>query len=154
MRYVVAASAMAIAQGNGGDTYLYVLAAANNPIRILGWGVSFDGKTAGEAKILCELCTSTVAGAGTAAGAVTEVKLDADRSETIQGAGQYGPYTAEPTALSVIHCEYVDNQAGWKEYFPDGYEIIVTGGKAACIRLTSPAAMTACNAACWLLCDE
>ena len=154
MRYTASKSAMSLAQGNGGDTYLYILAAANVPIRILGWGVSFNGLTAGEAKILCELCTSTAAATGTEAGAVTPVKLDADRSETIQGDPGYGPFTVEPTVLSVVHTEYVDGQAGWKEYFPDGYEIIVTGAKAAAIRLTSPAAMTTCSAACWILCEE
>ena len=154
MRYTISKSAMSIAQGNGGDTYLYTLAAANVPIRILGWGVSFNGLTAGEAKILCELCTSTVGATGTEAGSVTPSKLDPDRSETIQCDPGYGPFTVEPTTLSVVHAEYIDGQGAWKEYFPDGYEIIVTGAKAACIRLTSPAAMTTCTCAAWMLCEE
>lgn len=154
MRYTVSKSAMALAQGNGGDTYIYVKAAANVPIRVLGWGVSFDGKTAGEAKILAELCTGTAAGDGTEAGAITAAKLDSDRSETIQADPGYGPFTEEPTVYSAVHTEYVDNQAAWKEYFPDGYEIVVKGATAVAIRLTSPAALTSCNAACWLLCEE
>ncbi len=115
MKYTVSKSGMSAAEGNGGDTYIYLKAAANVPIKILGWGVSFNGKTAGEEKILCELCTGTAAGDGTEAGDITAVKLDSARSETIQGDGDYGPFTVEPTVLSVVHHEYVDNQGSWKE---------------------------------------
>lgn len=154
LKYAVSKSGLAYAQ-NIAKTALYVVAAANQPLRVYGWGVSFDGLTAGQAKILCELCTGTAAGAGTKVGDVTPTALDTVRSETPQaGTIAYGPFSTEPTVLSVVHLEYVDNQNGWKEYFPDGEEILIAGGKAVAIRITTPATLTTCNAAPWLLCEE
>ena len=154
LRYTVNKSAISCAQ-NQVKTILYVKAATNVPIKVSGWGISFDGLTAGQQKILVELCTGDASGDGTPVGDATKAKLDARTTETIQAAlAKYGLFSVEPTVLTVVHHEYVDCQNGWKEYFPDGDEIMVPGGKAIAIRVTMPTTLTTCNGAPWLLCEE
>ena len=65
-------------------TMLQLVAAANHPIIILAWGVSFDSEAAGDEPIKCRLQIQTSAGTS---GASTVQQWNKSRSDTFDTTG-------------------------------------------------------------------
>lgn len=122
-------------------TVLNVINAANALIRIIEFGVSFDGTSSSAEPVTVELCSSTQATAGSstahtivqAGGATRTVQATAARN-----------YSSEPTVLTVLKRWLVHPQTGIVLQSPLGREpeqVVTADG--LCLRLTAPAAVNA-----------
>lgn len=119
--------------------------------RIVAWGVSFDGVTAGDAPIVVDLLFQTTDGTATGA---TEVSLNPDEPAALVTG--FHSFTAEPTAGGIIESYEVHPQAGMviREY-PPGREPMITNATSSriAIRATTPAAVSP-NAVAWIQWEE
>jgi len=116
-------------------TVLQLVAPTNHALKVLGWSVSFDGISSVAEPVVCTLIRQTTAGTMTA---LTPVKLDSGRDETIQATAQHTA-TAEPTDSDVLARRNVHPQAGYEVIYPPGQEPIVgTAGRIA-VKCTAPA---------------
>lgn len=120
-------------------TVINVINATNELLRIIEFGVGFDGVTAANEPVTVELCRSTQATAGTgtshtivqSGGPVRTVRATALRN-----------YSAEPTVLTVVKRWLLHPQTGQTIAFPLGREIEqVVSANALALRLTAPAAV-------------
>lgn len=118
------------------ETILQILAPTNQRLRILEWGVSFQGTSTTAEPIQCELLRQTTA--GTASG-VTPVLNDDDIAQAIQTTAQ-GTFTAEPTSGDILQTVYVHPQTGFVYPVPGINDIMVAGGGRLGIRVVSPGA--------------
>lgn len=122
-------------------TILSVINASNGLIRIVEFGVTFDGTSASAEPVTVELCSSTQAGAGTTT-SHTIVQCRGP-TRTVQATAARN-YTAEPTTLTVLKRWLVHPQAGIVLQFPLGREPEqVTTADALCLRCTAPATVNA-----------
>lgn len=122
-------------------TILSVINAANSPIRLCEFAVSFDGVSGTAEPVTVELCSSTQATGG-ASTAQTPVQIrGATRAVQASGARNY---TTEPTVLTVLKRWLVHPQTGIMVQFPLGREPEqVTTADALCLRCTAPATVNA-----------
>lgn len=115
-------------------TVLQLYAAANQRVKILGWGVFFDGtNTAGE-PVQVRLLRQTSAGTMTS---ISPVPLRAC-AESIQTLS-YHSATGEPTASDTMDVLEIHPQQGYEVKYPMGQEIIMAGGSRIGIECTAPA---------------
>lgn len=122
-------------------TILSVINAANSLIRIVEFGVSFDGTSATAEPVTIELCSSTQATAGTST-SQTPIQCRGP-NRTVQATGARN-YTAEPTTLTVLKRWLVHPTSGIVLQFPLGREPEqVTTSDALCLRCTAPATVNA-----------
>lgn len=122
---------------NTAKTVLQIKAAANHRVKLLSWGVSFDGTVASNQPVVVELLRQTTAGTATT---LTPVKLDESLGETLQTTASHTA-TAEPTAGNVLSRVDVHPQGGYEFIFPIGQEIILAGNGRLGIRCTAPEAV-------------
>jgi hypothetical protein len=122
-------------------TILSFLAAANALIRLVEFGVSFDGTSATAEPATIELCGSTEGAAGTST-AQTPVQMRGP-TRTVQGSGKRN-FTAEPTTLTCWKRWLVHPQTGIEMQYPLGREPEqITTADAMCLRVTAPATLNA-----------
>lgn len=124
-------------------TILSVIAAASKPLRVVEFGVSFDGTSATAEPVTVELCKSTQATTGTSTSQSPVQIRGATRTADASGARNY---TAEPTVLTAIKRWLVHPQTGIVIPFPLGREpetAIAADAEALCLRLTAPATVNA-----------
>ena len=115
-------------------TVLQVVAAANHKIKILRWGVFFDGTSATAEPVQVRLLRQTDAGTTSA---LTPTKQTTD-SETLQTTARHTA-TAEPTGSDVLDICEVHPQSGYEVVLtPDNY-IWAAGGGRIGIECTAPA---------------
>lgn len=115
-------------------TVIQLVAPTNHRVKVLGWGIFFDGvNTAGEPVQVRILRQST---AGTMS-ALTPVQV-VPVSETIQATAQHTA-TVEPTAGDVIDMIECHPQQGYEVKFPMGQEIVIAGAGKLGIECTAPA---------------
>ena len=115
-------------------TVIQLVAPANHRVRVLGWGIFFDGvNTAGE-PVQVRVMRQTTAGTMSA---LTPVQVQ-PVSETIQSTAQHTA-TAEPTAGDLIDMIECHPQQGYEVKFPMGQEIIIAGSGRLGIECTAPA---------------
>lgn len=147
--YVAVSRAQALAAATA-ETMVNIINAANSLVRVVEFGVSFDGVTATAVPVQVDLCLSTQAGAGTAAGStITQIR---GATRTVQATAGTG-YTAEPTVLTVIKTWYVRADGGlFVMQFPLGREPMQsTTADGICVRATAPAGV---NADCYIEFEE
>lgn len=84
------------------ETLIQGVASANKSIRLVRWGVSFNGVSVSDAPVLVELLRLTSAGTSAA---FTPIKLDPASDAPLMTARS--SHTAEPTASDVIEKHYV-----------------------------------------------
>lgn len=133
-----------IATGTTVKTLLQLLAASDHRAVVTGFGVSFAGTTANDARILVELLFQTSAGTMTSQ---TCVKRNPADPETLQTTGRKTA-TVEPTDSSqIVRTYYVDPEWGYTELVDDLNDIQVPGGYRLGLRVT---AGTSVNATAWL----
>ena len=116
-------------------TVLQLVAAANHRVKLLSWGIYFDGVTAAAEPVQIRLLRQTTAGTMSA---LTPVKRDDSIGETLQTTAQHTA-TAEPTAGDVLEVKEIHPQMGYEKLYPFGGELIVGGGDRLGIEVTAPA---------------
>lgn len=116
-------------------TVLQLVAATNHRVKVLSWGVYFDGVTSTAEPVQVRLLRQTTAGTMTS---LTPVKRDNSLSETLLTTAQHTA-TAEPTAGDVLEAKEVHPQGGYEKLYPFGQEVIIGGGGRLGIELTAPA---------------
>jgi hypothetical protein len=118
-------------------TALQLVAASNHRVKILRWGVFFDGTSVTAEPVQVELARQTTAGTMSSN---TPNKLDDSLAESLQTAAQDNA-TAEPTKGDVIDVVEVHPQQGYEIIYPLGQEPVIGGGDRAGIICTAPAAV-------------
>lgn len=115
-------------------TVIQVVAASNHKVKVLRWGVFFDGTSATAEPVQVRLLRQSTAGTMSS---LTPTKQTTD-SETVQTTAQHTA-TAEPTAGDVLDICEVHPQSGYEVVLtPDNY-IWVAGGGRIGIECTAPA---------------
>lgn len=146
-----------VTTGTAIKTMLQVQASATNTLKVLEWGISFDGSAAAT-PIKCELIETDVAATVTAHVAAGLVKWDAqalangDQTTNLILVGTAATgYTATAegtiTATRQLDAQLVapTNQYAWQ--FPLGDEPVIQVSKFLRVRVTAGAAV---NAYCWV----
>lgn len=128
-------------------TVLQVVAPANHRVKVLRWGVFFDGTSVTGEPVQVRLLRQTTAGTMSAN---TPQKLDGSLAESILSTAQDNA-SAEPTAGGVLDAIEVHPQGGYEMVFPPGQEPVIPGGGRLGIECTAPAAVN-CRAK--LVCEE
>lgn len=116
-------------------TVLQLRAPANHRLKVLGWGIYFDGVAVDAAPVQIKLLRQTTDGTMTS---VTALKLDDSLGETLLASGGKNA-TAEPTAGDVLEVKEIHPQQGYEKIYPMGQEPIVGGGDRIGILVTAPA---------------
>lgn len=133
---------------------LQVRAAANHPVKVLGWGVYFDGTSVTAEPVQVRLTGATTTGTWTNAittdGANGSKVCINGRAETIQ-ATAHVDCTSEPTPVQVFDIAEVHPQSGYEVRYPLGQEPVVSGGNWVGIECTAPAIV---NVRAKLICEE
>jgi hypothetical protein len=128
-------------------TVLQILAATNQAVKVLGWGVYFDGTSSTGEPVVVELIRQTTAGTMSA---LTAEKIDPGRAETIQTTCTHTA-TAEPSTTTAMTRIEVHPQSAYEKLFPFGQEIIVPGAGRLGLRCTAPAGV---NVVGFFRCEE
>jgi len=119
-------------------TVLQLVAPSNQRLKLLRWGLYFDGSSATDSPVYIRLLRQTTAGTMTS---LSIVKNNSGDSETLQGTAQHTA-TVEPTAGDVVDSINVHPQGGGYEViFPVGQEIIIPGGGRIGIECTAGASV-------------
>lgn len=117
-------------------TVLQLIAPANQRLKLLRWGLYFDGTSATDEPVYVRLLRQTTAGTMSA---LTIVKNNAGDAETLQGTAQHTA-TVEPTASDVLDSVNIHPQGGGYEViFPVGQEVVISGGGRLGIECTASA---------------
>jgi len=127
-------------------TILQIKAAANDRLRISGWGVSFKGTSVSDAPVLVTVLRQSTAGTGLTDVTATNLakKNDGD-PETIQTIILQGIGSGEPTAGALIENFEVHPQMGYRVWYPQGQEIIVPNGERLGFCITTASLTYACD---------
>lgn len=147
-----------VTTGTAIKTLLQVLASATKALKIIEWGISFDGSAAAT-PIACELIETDVAATVTAHVAAGIVKYDGEAliggdptTNLIQVGTAHTGYTATAegtiTATRTLDAQLVAPTNQYVKQFPLGREPQVAISKWARIRVTAGAAV---NATCYML---
>lgn len=118
-------------------TVVQLTAPANQRLKILGYGIYFDGTSTTAQPVEFRLMRQTSAGTGTAQAPVLEEK---SLSETLQATGAVN-FSVEPTYGDVLKAGTVHPQAGYEYPAPFGQEDVVQGGGRIGIVCQAPAAV-------------
>lgn len=122
-------------------TILSVIAGANALIRLVEFGVSFDGTSATAEPVTVELEGSTEAGAGTST-TQNPVQMRGP-TRTVQASGKRN-FTAQPSALTAWKRWLVHPQTGIEMQYPLGREPEqITTADAIVLSCTAPATVNA-----------
>lgn len=103
-------------------TVIQLAAPVNHRVKVLGWGVFFDGTNTSAEPVQVRVLRQT--SAGTMSG-LTPVQI-IPVSETIQTAAQHSA-TIEPTAGDILDVVECHPQQGYEVKFPMGQEIAIAG---------------------------
>jgi hypothetical protein len=128
---------------------LQAVAPANIRVKILGWGVAFDGILTTGQPVQIRLLRQTTAGTMSA---LTPVNTNAV-AEAIQTTAQQNA-TAEPTAGNILYIGAIHPQQGILVQFPYGQELIIPGGGRVGVEVNVPAGQSAVNARVHMYCEE
>jgi len=119
------------------ETVVQIVAAANQRVKVLGFGVFFDGISPTAEPIQVELCRQSTAGTSSA---LTPVKWDDSLAETLTTTARQD-FTAEPTTGDVIWSGEVHPQGSYECQYALGQEPICGGADRIGIRCTAPVAV-------------
>lgn len=138
-----------IATYNSGSpkTVLQVKAPANCRVKILGWGISFDGRDVAAEPVVVDLVRQTTAGA------MSSLYVYQQQPYTDTAISSTAQHTAgsEPTLADVLDSVEVHPQSGYEIRYPYGQEPVIAGDGRVGIRVTAPAAV---NCRVKMICEE
>jgi len=117
-------------------TVVQILAPSNQRVRVLGWGVFFDGTSATAAPVEVQLVRQSTAGVMTT---LTPVQTRPVAESILTTALLTA--TSEPTTTAVVDVMEVHPQGGYEVVFSPGNEIIVSGGGRLAITCMAPSAV-------------
>jgi len=123
------------------ETLIQLIAAANHRVKILEWGIFFNGTSNTAEPVDVQLQRQTDAGTGSS---LTPVKLDDSIGETLLTTGQQD-FNAEPTSTDEVDVALVHPQSWYVKQFPYGREPKIGGGDRLGLRATAPA-IVSCRA--------
>jgi len=118
-------------------TVVQIVAATNHRVKVLGWGVFFDGTSVTAEPVQVTLSRQSTAGTTSA---LTPVKMDDSIAETLLTTARHTA-TAEPTTGDTVDVIEVHPQQGYEKLYPLGQELICGGGDRIGIVCTAPAAV-------------
>jgi hypothetical protein len=118
-------------------TVLQLVAPSNHRLKVLGWGVFFDGVSVTGAPVEVTLVRQTTAGTMSA---LTPQKIDDSLAETLQATAQHTA-TVEPTGTIVVDSVEVHPQSGYEIRYPLGQEVKIGGGDRLGMVCTAPGAV-------------
>lgn len=119
-------------------TLIQVVAAANHPIKIKSWRVTFNGTTSSAIPATVDLIIPSGTGTMSSGTAVQE----SGPAVTLQTAFSHTA-TAEPGVTSVLETQYVHTQSGYEAVYGLDDEIIIPAGGRFGIRVNSPVDVSA-----------
>jgi hypothetical protein len=105
-------------------TVMQIVAATSHRVKVLRWGVFFDGKKSGNEPVQVTLLRQSSAGTMTS---LSPVNMGVG-SETLQTTAQHSSTGTLPTAGDILDSCEVHPQSGYEVIFPIGQEIFVPGG--------------------------
>ena len=124
-------------------TLIQVIAAANHRVKVLGWGIFFDGVSTTAEPVQVRVARQTTAIGGTPT-SNNPVKKDVSVDETVQTTATiYGGSPTEPTTTDVYDVIEVHPQTGYRIFYPLGEELLIAGGGRLGILATAPAVVNA-----------
>lgn len=129
------------------ETIIQLIAPSNHRVKLLAWGIYFDGTSVTAEPVQVTLTRQTTAGTGSA---LSLVKRDDSIAETLQTTAQQD-FSAEPTSGDELEAREVHPQAGFEVWYPLGQEIIIGGGDRLGLIATAPAIV---NCRAWMLFEE
>lgn len=152
------AAQVAVTTGNAIKTMLQLKASATNVMRIVEWGISFDGSAAAT-PIKVELIETDVAATVTASVTADITKLDGDAlsggdpvTNLIPVGTTSTGYTASSegsiTAVRLFDLQFISPINQYVKQFPLGREPVLQISKFGRIRVTAPVAV---NAYCYII---
>lgn len=121
------------------ETVLQLVAPTNQRVKLLSFGVFFDGTSVSAEPVQVDLQRQSTAGTSAAN---TPVKVDDSLAETLLTTAR-DAFTVEPAGTDVLWVGEVHPQASYVEIFPLGQEFIIGGGDRLGIRCTAPAGVNA-----------
>lgn len=129
------------------ETVIQLIAPSNHRIKLLAWGIYFDGTSVTAEPVQVTIARQSTAGT---ASSLTPVKRDDSLAETLQTTAQQD-FTVEPTTGDVLEAREVHPQAGFEVWYPLGQEIVIGGGDRVGLIATAPATV---NCRAWMLFEE
>jgi hypothetical protein len=141
-----------VTTGTAIKTMLQIATPSTRPLTVVGWGISFDGSSAG-VPVICELIQTDVAATVTAhvvSGVQPYNDPNAPASLVTLGTSATGyTATAEGTITATRYGDLEDVQptSPYAMWFPEGREFQVPVSKFLRVRVT---ATTAVNCHCWV----
>lgn len=121
------------------ETLIQLVAASNHRVKVLRWGVFFDGTSVTAEPAQIRLMRQTTSGTSSS---LSPVKLDDSIAETLQTTALQD-FSVEPTSGDVLESYQVHPQQGFMMVYPLGQEPIIGGGDRLGIEVTAPAAVNA-----------
>lgn len=147
MRFIAQTSEVSLTTATA-KTVLQVIAPLNQRVKILGWGVFFDGTSTTAEPAQIRLLRQTTAGTMSA----LTPAVQGVYSETLQSTAQHTA-TVEPTAGNVIDIAEAHTQGGYEVKYPIGQEPILPSEGRIGIEVTATfSGSLACRAK--LICEE
>lgn len=134
----IAATASVTLTASTAKTTVQILAPANHRVKILGWGVYFDGVTSTNIPVRVRVLRQTTAGTMSA---LTPTKTT-PRAEGLLTTAQHTA-SAEPTAGDVIDIALVHPQQGYEVKFSPGQELVLGGAERVGIELLAVSGVNA-----------
>lgn len=128
-------------------TVLQVKAPTNQRIRLVAWGVYFDGTSVSAEPVNIKLVRQSDAGTMSS---VTPTKTDDSLPETIQSTASVDA-SSEPTTGDVVKFMNIHPQSGYEAETGVKNEEWIKGGGRLAIIITAPAAV---NCIPWIKCEE
>ena len=117
-------------------TVVQIYSAANHRVKVLGWGVFFDGTNTAAEPVQVRVLRQTSSGTMSAATPVPIFPV----TETIQTYCATSA-TVEPTASDVLDVLEVHPQQGYEVKYPMGQELVLGGSTRLGIECTAPASV-------------
>jgi hypothetical protein len=143
---------------NTTKTVLQVLTPATTDLRIVGWGVSFDGASGTAVPVICHLIAGDVAASGLTAQTPETWGHDLQPASLCVGGaaatGHGGGVTPTEGAMTVVRyfdAQHVHPQAGYGIIWPESFQPRVPISRSVRIRCRAPAAV---NVIPWILWAE
>lgn len=148
LEWIAGTTAEIALSANTEKTVLQVVTpSANQLVKVLGWGVYFDGGVSTDEPVSVWVRFQASA---TGMTGFSLQKGNPSLAETIQSSGQRNA-TVEPTSSGVLYSRNVHPQSGYEYTAPYGREDYIPGGKALGIICRS---CTALNVLPWFRCEE
>jgi hypothetical protein len=127
---------------------LHVTAPTNHRVKLLGWGIFFDGTSPTAEPVRVQLQRTSADGTFTSA---TPRKSDDSIAETIQSTAGKNASAEPATPGDILEVKEIHPQSGYEVFYPFGQEVVVGGGDRLCIRATAPASV---NCEVYAYCEE